>query len=494
MWILPFVVVGFLATFILQAIVIHFAGRGPWIALGLVVVGPIALFVGVLALPELLRKLRTIKPRLHWWHALWFLLYMSTLVWRVRDQGAVQQQPLDAWAMLRIIPEFYIFLWLTIRFLKRETLVRWAKVLFQGIPRWLTIYALVCIASTLWSVFPAWTLFKSLEYMLDVIVLVTILSHITGLEDYESLFRWTWALFGVELLWVWIQIPLWPGDSIEDGRLKGVIPATAYNYVGQSGAFMAVLALCRLFPVRGHRRDHVPFAVMLFAFASITLVLSQTRNAILGFAFAVSVILILTKRKWLLMLGGLVGALAWFLTPLGEVAMTYLQREQSSDAVDSLTGRMEMWSYAWQEFLKQPVRGMGAYAAGRFLIMYKLGLDRATLHSDWVEVMVGVGLAGLIPFILALLCTWWYLLRSANDPTLSAAHRQTVLEAVGVLGVITVHSFFNDELAWHAPLLLLVILGWAELLRRRRKQTATVRVPVRLVSMNPIRPPVYSGD
>jgi hypothetical protein len=45
-------------------------------------------------------------------------------------------------------------------------------------------------------------------------------------------------------------------------------------------------------------------------------------------------------------------------------------------------------------------------------------------------------------------------------------------EGVGVLAVITVHSFFNVELTWHVPLLLFVLVGYAELLRRR-----TVKVP-----------------
>jgi len=38
-----------------------------------------------------------------------------------------------------------------------------------------------------------------------------------------------------------------------------------------------------------------------------------------------------------------------------------------------------------------------------------------------------------------------------------------------VLGVVTIHSFFNTELCWHAPVLFLVVLGYAELLRQRRK-------------------------
>ena len=109
--------------------------------------------------------------------------------------------------------------------------------------------------------------------------------------------------------------------------------------------------------------------------------------------------------------------------------------------------------------------------------MTKIGKDTASLHSDWVELLVGVGLMGLIPFVAALAGTWWYLVKSVGDKSLTPAHRQMILEAVGVLAVITIHSIFNDELTWHAPLLFMVTLGCAELLRRRQKSTIKIGIP-----------------
>jgi hypothetical protein len=35
-----------------------------------------------------------------------------------------------------------------------------------------------------------------------------------------------------------------------------------------------------------------------------------------------------------------------------------------------------------------------------------------------------------------------------------------------------VHSFFNVELIWHAPLFYFVVLGYAEMVRRRKRQAA----------------------
>ncbi len=484
--VLAFVIVGFLASGLLVSVLAYSAHWGVVIAVVLVLVTPIALLLGAFALRESFRKWALLKVRLRWWHALWFLLYISTLVWRVRDQGAIQQNPLDAYALFRIIPETVVFGWLMVRFSRRDDVFAWLRSLFGGIPRWLTIFAMACIASTLWSVFAAWTLFKSLEYMLDLWVLAAIMSTVISLEDFRSLFRWTWTILAVELAWVWIQIPLWPSNSFEDGRLKGYFPSTAYNYVGQSGAIFAILAFCRLLPARDTpRSENIPFASVMFAGGIATLLACQTRNTIAAFGFAVIVVLILTKRKWMIVTGAIAGALTFFLTPLGEMAMTYLQRDQSRQAMEEMTGRAELWSYAWQQFLAHPFTGMGAYAAGRFFIMTKIGKDTASLHSDWVELLVGVGLMGLIPFVLALFGTWWHLVRSVTDKSLTPAHRQMVLEAVAVLSVITIHSIFNDELTWHAPLLFMVVLGCAELLRRRKKAVVKIRSPLSVVAAKP---------
>ena len=491
-WVLPFVLGGFVFCLLLVSVLAYSAHWGAVAAFVLVLVGPITLFWGVTSFRESLQKWTLLKPKLRWWHALWFLLYLSTLVWRVRDQGAIQQNPLDAYAFLRIIPETIVFGWLMVRFSRRENIFAWLRSLFGGVPRWLTFFALACIASTLWSVYPAWTLFKSLEYMLDLWVLAAVLSTVVSLEDFRSLFRWTWAILAVELAWVWIQIPLWPADSFEDGRLKGFFPSTAYNYVGQSGAIFAILAFCRLLPARDTKRENIPFSSIVFLGGIATLLACQTRNTIAAFGFAVLVVLVLTKRKWMIVAGAVAGAAAFFLTPLGEVAMTYLQRDQSRQAMEEMTGRAELWSYAWQQFLAHPFTGMGAYAAGRFFIMTKIGKDTASLHSDWVELLVGVGLMGLIPFVLALSGTWWYLVKSVYDKTLTPEHRQMVLEAVAVLAVITIHSIFNDELTWHAPLLFMSVLGCAELLRRRKKGVIKIRSPLTVVSAKPFGSRAYT--
>src|SRR5277367_750617 len=425
--ILLFATFGFLVIYALYWIVLRFPRFGALAAVAIVVVVPISLAAGLLAVPQLYRKLGILWSKLRWWHALWALLYISTLVFRVRSQEATQAEPLDAWTLVRIVPEGIVGVWLLVRLYQRKDALVWFRWMFGGLTGWLTAFALVCITSTLWSVYPPWTLYKSLEYFLDISVLAAALANIRNLTDYEDLFNWTWTIYGLELAWVWLQIPLWPSESLADSRLKGFIPATGSNAVGQSGAFLAIIALCRLLPVSG-RRSNASFSWVLLAFSLLTLLISQTRNAIGAFGLALVLVLVLSRRTWMAALMGVLGAMAWFFTPLGDIALAYLQREQSAGAIESMSGRAAFWSYAWEQFLAHPLTGMGAYAGGRFYVMTKLGIDPGSLHSDWVVLLVGVGLMGLIPFCFALFGTWYFLIRGVHDRTLDPQGRQIAFE------------------------------------------------------------------
>jgi len=85
-------------------------------------------------------------------------------------------------------------------------------------------------------------------------------------------------------------------------------------------------------------------------------------------------------------------------------------------------------------------------------------------------VLTGSSFWGLLPFAAAVIGTWWIIGRSYSDRSLTADERQWLPEIAGVFGAITVRSFFNVEMCWHAPFLFLAIVTYAEFLRRKRLQ------------------------
>jgi O-antigen ligase len=155
----------------------------------------------------------------------------------------------------------------------------------------------------------------------------------------------------------------------------------------------------------------------------------------------------------------------------GTVVWEYLKRNQSDEALYGFTGRVVWWHYAWEQVTNHPLTGLGAYAGGKFGILAKLGsFDAAYLHSDWMEILVGTSFWGIITFAAAVLGTWWFLIKALGSSRFATFEKQLAVEAIGITGLLTLHSFFNDELSWHPPLLFLAVLGYAELLRRRGRE------------------------
>jgi len=444
---------------------------GVWNAL-IIVAGLLGLVVIAAALPGIRENARYLWPRLNRWHLIWYGLYVSSLVFRIRALADFQEQPVDAWAMLRIGPEGIIGLYLLMLLATRR--LRWVGSMFTGIPRILTMYTAFCLVSTLWSVFPPWTAYKAMEYSLDVAVLAAILCVVTDAEHYKTLLDFTWTIYGIEAAWCFLQIPLWPTQVLEEGRLKGVWPLTGFNALGEYGALLCIVSFCRLVPI-ARMNFKRSWYLSVFAFGFITLIAANTRNTIGGLALALVLVLIIARGFTGAVLIAISGT-AVVSTAIGTLAMTFLKRGQSDAAFDSLSGRLAWWTYAWQFFLEHPVGGLGAYAAGKFAVMKALNVNSGSTHSDYVELLVGTGVIGAALFVIAILWTWYLLWKYCRDVTCTPLERQLSLESFGVMTVLVVHSIFNVELTWHVPLFYFVVLGCAEMIRRRKRAAAIARL------------------
>jgi O-antigen ligase len=176
------------------------------------------------------------------------------------------------------------------------------------------------------------------------------------------------------------------------------------------------------------------------------------------------------SRRWLLTAAlSVMGTLA--VTPLivSGWLQSYIQRGDSTERIVTLSSRLNWWQFAWDKFLQQPFIGYGAYAAGRFVVMADLQRNTtATMHSDWVEILVGTGLWGLVPAFLSILTIWWLLLRAVRDPSAEPGEKALTIELIAIMSMLTLRSFFNNTCFWHPPLVFLAVVGYAELLRRKR--------------------------
>src|SRR5579863_3300739 len=266
----------------------------------LLVVPPLILAI-VFGLRQGLVKLPALWRSLRWWHWLWLLLLVSGFILRTRELENIRAQALDPAAVFRIslvaITGFVLMLRLVLR---RPA---WIGSLFSGLVGVMGVFGLICLASTVWSVNSPWTFYKSAEYLVDVALIATILVVVPSVESYKSLMDWTWVLTGLLILVAWLEAPIWPEEALEGQfvpgvlkyRLAGVMPGQGSNALGTLGAIVAAVAACRLLFSSERTRDRLWYGLLL-CFGLATMVFTQTRAALGGFALGMLLVLFLVGR------------------------------------------------------------------------------------------------------------------------------------------------------------------------------------------------------
>lgn len=146
-----------------------------------------------------------------------------------------------------------------------------------------------------------------------------------------------------------------------------------------------------------------------------TLVLTQSRSGLLGFGvafiFMMGVLILQARRKWLMLLLGLVviAAPVIFVTARGEDVSGFLFEQANFDdaagALNSLDGRLEIWSRALYGIQDFPITGLGMNNFRRVVhILYPLFLispdqEVAHAHNNLLQPALDLGLPGLIAYL-----------------------------------------------------------------------------------------------
>jgi hypothetical protein len=485
---LPFLIVGVVGSIAGAWLVMEKGVNLGLVSLAMVLALP-AMWASWVGVKEVWRVLAGFRSQVKWWHWLWFLSLSSSFVFRYRSAAEISQNPFDSSSLLRVGPEVIVGCILLARLVFRKP--DWGPSMTQGVVGSMAVFGAVCVISSIWSVKFSWTLYKSLEYLLDLSIIAIVLKIIRTSEQYKTFIDWTWVIAGATLAWVWIGLPIWPQQSwAEESRLAGAYPIVSSNELGDTGAVLILVAAIRYWPLIGQCKNKAFYALTALL-GVVTMIAAQTRSAFAGLVIAAVVVLYFARRFKIVIMAALVTGPALvfavageqlakripypyrdslpvsLLISVGDKIMSYMQRDQSQAEMLSLSSRLDWWSVGYHAFMQRPFTGLGAYAGSRFAVLTTVGAPQ--LHSDWLEVIVGTSIWGLMPFVIALVWIWAILIRYYRGHWLSAEDRQLTLEMIGVMTIITIHSFVNVEMTWHHPTLFLIILGWAEFMRRRLK-------------------------
>ena len=464
--VLPICILGvFLGLYLLPVLM-----QLPWYYTVLVVGGGAIGLGSVFQIQTVIEKVKGLLSHLKLGHLLWFNLFIISLwIFRVRDSSQLAQNPIDPAALVRIlsvaIPGIVVF---SIGLAERKDVI---GQLLRGLPGLMFAYGLVAFASALYSPFRSLTVYKASEIIVDVGVIAFFLSYYPSRTDMKRWIDLNWFMVALSISLVWVGAILFPHKALLRGvgilgiQIYGVMPAMNPNSIGILGAILLMASLSRALHAR-NQKERIMYAGFLLV-GAITLVFAQARTSLFGVILAVIVVLLLNKRIKFMVFVSLLLVLGVIFSNLPSLLIKYIMRGQSTEMLFSLSGRNVWWHSAWEVFLRSPIYGYGFGVATRYVVSKGLGTLSA-IHNGWLEVLINVGIIGLIPIVLVFLGTWWTLLRICLQPhsCLDKTARMLSIEMIGLLIILSVRSitgvlFTHDR----ETLLFLLVVGYAQQIR-----------------------------
>jgi O-antigen ligase len=354
----------------------------------------------------------------------------------------------------------------------------WLRFLFSGLIGLFTLFGLISLLSTAWSINPPWTLYKSMEFLSDVAVVAGIVATLESVEDYKKFVNWTWILLGLIVASAWVGAVVDPADALFGDlnlrfaplpfRLQGVMPVVPFNQLSEISAILALVSLCRLW-LGTSTRSRKWYWLML-AWSIITLVITQTRGVYASFVVGLVVFLVFARRYLVLALGGIlasgIGTLLLMFTNFGTRVREFLLRGETAQAANGLSGRLEVWQLSMQKILEKPWTGYGGFAGARFAVLTKNSTWSDALNV-YIDALLNIGALGLLLLLILIVLIGWTLFRSVYRSSVTQSESYLAMELCLAYTIIVISSIESGAIITHPMLSFLTLLAFAEFLRRR---------------------------
>lgn len=383
---------------------------------------------------------------------IWIIVFVAGLVFVGRDAATARDEMIGLGQIHRIVCIFALAIILLHFFLKNPSIP------FKSTFFFLTLFSFWQIITSFWSTFPAWTLYRSVEYL--IIVWITAYCA-ASLRDVSLFVKWidfVWICVGLLVFTVWLSLIIapdiarGPSKGILSFSLMGAYPRINSNSVSMFGGILGIISFVRM---RSSSENKWKF---LFLISIATMILSQGRSGMGAFALGILVAIMLMRQvRFLLMLFILASIMITFYA-FDELFWDYLLRGQTEAQFWLFSGRINVWDYTYHKFIiDQPLAGFGAYAAGRFLALEDY-LGWSSLHSTWIESFIGNGIPATIFFALIVIYAWiilvkYCLVNYGNE------HNSYFIEIASVFTALIFRSVFTTQFMMHNDFVFFLIMG-----------------------------------
>ena len=394
----------------------------------------------------------------------WAILFISVFLWRLRTSSDLMANPVDTTAFIRMAEVTVAALIAVLMLMTKPNISA-----FMGPVGLMLIYSLAGIISGVYSSYPLYAAYKALETTAGVVLIAAILGRCEDFESIKEFVQLNIALFGLLIVLVWMGAMLWPALAFSGSKgilsikLFGVMPVLNPNAVGFIGALLALVAFCQM--NKNLAKQEKKFWRNLLIVSLITLIIAQSRTSLIGFVVAIGVWLLLNRKVKIIFFIFLLVLMIAFNIATSEILVEYFKRGSSDEMLYTLTGRTKAWGHAWQMFKQSPILGYGFASGARFDVLHGKGM--VGMHGSIFDVIVNVGLLGLIPWLMALIVGWIQLIGTflrysqIMNPTVKMFHSLMI----SIMLLITFRALTGTTIVMHDKefLLLLVVLAYAQL-------------------------------
>jgi O-antigen ligase len=262
---------------------------------------------------------------------------------------------------------------------------------------WLIVYYLVCAASFIWSLAPAYSLYRSIEYLVLFFATYTVVAQYQDFAEAERAFLRVVAATILLEMCVNLRLAGFSLLSLQAWHANTYSASSAILFCYCLGEYLAMTKSERSEAKKRSRRLRL-FGI--FSFGTLALGTSATSNV--AVAVGCCLIFLALRRFGLLLAALFVGLLLAILGGGEELVRHLLFPGKTEKEIETAHGRTLIWKLYWHKFLQSPILGygFGIISGGRDKALAALS------HNSLFTVLIGTGSVGLMMFGLFAARLW----------------------------------------------------------------------------------------
>lgn len=325
------------------------------------------------------------------------------------------------------------------------------------------LFSVIAILSSSYASVSFYSIWKALEILIGVASVAVVLTHYNSKNNLKTLYEILIKYYILLLITVLIGAFISPQDAFTYSRgifnfqLRGYIVPLNANSVAFMSAFCGLVFFIKI--INRSERNCGIIDYIIFSASLVILILAQSRTSLVGFIISLLIYMIFSRRYKLLISIFIILMILSSISILKEGAVNYVVRGQSKELAMSLSGRTVAWESGWKLFLKSPYIGNGFGSASRYDVLK--GGTMSTMHGSIIEVLVGVGVVGFVPWLFGVIGALYRLIWPKNRiKERSTAEVIFRSELIAVAVLIIIRSVTSSVLAnYETPFLLFMILA-----------------------------------